>query len=134
MSKSAKLWIAWGCLYLLCTACAFLSVTPGFFYALFIAFSIAFFVPGGMLLHHGITTGDKTLVRIIRLMSLCSLGLTLVTIILNFLTARHSAAVGTVLYWLLILVSTPMICSQVWVLGLFGWACLLMASLFCNKK
>lgn len=134
MSKSAKLWIAWGCLYLLCTACAFIPVTSGFLYGLFIVFSIGFFIPGGMLLHHGITQKQPRLVKTIRIISIVSLSLTLLLIVLNFLTARDSAAVGTVMYWLLILVSTPMICSQVWVVSLFGWACLLMASIFYNKK
>ena len=134
MSKPAKLWIAWGCLYLLCAACAFISVAPGFLYGLFIAFSIGFFIPGGMLLHHGITRNQPRLVKTVRIISIVSLSLTLLMIVLNFLTARDSAAVGTVMYWLLILVSTPMVCSQVWVISLFGWACLLMASIFCNKK
>ena len=134
MSKPTKLWITWGCLYLLCTACAFIAVDPGFLYGLFIVFSIGFFIPGGMLLHYGITQNQQKLVKTIRLISIISLSLTVLMIVLNFLTARDSAAVGTVMYWLLILVSTPMICSQVWVLGLFGWAFLLMASILYNKK
>ena len=32
------------------------------------------------------------------------------------------------LHILLIIVSTPMVCGQYWVLGLFGWACLLFAT------
>ena len=59
---------------------------------------------------------------------------TMVTLVVNFLSYEASAAAGTVLYWLLILVSTPMICSQVWVVGLFGWALLLFTCLKYLKK
>lgn len=134
MTKCAKLWIAWGCMYLLCTACGFISVAPGFLSGLFLLFSIGFFIPGGMLLYHGIKTGDRTTVKTLRLLSILSLALTILMIVLNFATARDSATVGAVMYGILIVVSTPMVCSQVWVVGLFGWACLLMASIFYNKK
>lgn len=134
MSKNTKLWIAWGCMYLLCTACGFIITTPGFLRGLFLLFSIGFFIPGGMLLWNGIQNHDRHTVKTVRLLSILSLSLTLLMIILNFATARDSATVGTVMYWLLIVVSTPMICSQVWVVGLFGWACLLMGSILKTKK
>ena len=129
MSKNAKLWIAWGSMYLLCTACGFINVTSGFLSGLFLLFSIGFFIPGGMLLWNGIKNSEHNTVKVVRILSILSLSLTVLMIILNFATARDSATVGAVMYWILILVSTPMICSQVWVVGLFGWACLLMGSI-----
>ena len=134
MSKNAKLWIVWGCMYLLCTACGFIMTAPGFLSGLFLLLSIGFFIPGGMLLWSGIQNQDHRTVKTVRLLSILSLSLTVLMIILNFATARDSAAIGTAMYWILIVVSTPMICSQVWVIGLFGWACLLMGSIFYQKK
>ena len=134
MSKNAKLWIAWGCMYLLCTACGFINITSGFLSGLFLLFSIGFFVPGGMLLWSGARNCDYRTVKLVRLLSILSLSLTVLMIILNFATARDSAAVGTAMYWILIVVSTPMVCSQVWVIGLFGWAFLLMGSILKTKK
>lgn len=134
MSKNAKLWIAWGCMYLLCTACGFIITTSGFLSGLFLLFSIGFFIPGAMLLWSGIQNRDQRTVRLIRLISILSLSLTVLMIILNFMTARESAVIGTVMYSILVVVSTPMICSQVWIVGLFGWACLLMGSIMRSKK
>lgn len=134
MSKPIKLWISWGCLYLLCTACGFINVPQGALQGLFFLFSLGFFIPGGMLLSHGMKTRDLRIVKTVRLISILSLSLTVLLIVLNFATARDSATVGAVMYWILIVVSSPMICSQVWVVSLFGWACLLMGSLLKNKK
>lgn len=134
MSKNTKLWISWGCMYLLCTACGFIIVAPGFLSGLFLLFSIGFFIPGGMLLWNGIKAGDQRTVKAVRILSILSLSLTLLMIILNFATVQDSATVGVVMQCILNIVSTPMICSQVWVVGLFGWACLLMGSIITSKK
>ena len=129
MSKPVKLWISWGCLYLLCTACGFISAPQGALEGLFFLFSVGFFIPGGMLLYHGIKNRQHSIVKSVRLISILSLSLTLLFIVLNFATARDSSVVGAVMYAFLIIVSSPMICSQVWLVSLFGWACLLMGSL-----
>lgn len=134
MSKSAKLWIIWGLLYLLCTALGFLSNPQGVWYGLLFLFSLGFFVPGGMLVFQAFRAGDRKTLRIVRAISIISLSLTVVLILLNFMTAQSSSAVGTALYWMLIVFSTPMICSQVWIVSLFGWAFLLMASITYLKK
>lgn len=134
MTKPEKLWIAWGCMYLLCAACGFIPVTSKPLYGLFFLFSLGFFIPGGMLLHYAITRKEKRLILAIRIISLVSLLLTLLLILMNFATARESVAVGNAMYWLLIIFSTPMICSQVWVVSMFGWALLLMTTIFYVKK
>lgn len=134
MSKNEKLWIAWGCMYALCTACGFLPVTSGALSGLFLLFSLGFFIPGGMLLFNALKNDDRRTVKALRLISILSLVLTLLMVILNFATAQDSKTVGEVMYWILIVVSTPMICSQVWIVGLFGWACLLMGTIINVKK
>ena len=134
MSKTKKLWIFWGIAYLLCTVCAFFPVTPGALAGLFLLLSLGFFVPPAFLIFEAVQEKQPKILKIIRNLSLFSLGLTLAAILLNFLSIQASDGWGMVLYWLLILVSTPMVCSQVWVVGLFGWACLLMVCLKYLKK
>ena len=135
MSKMKKLWIIWAAAYVICTVCAFFPVSPGALTGLFLLLSLVFFVPPGFLVYEAVQNRRPKTLRIIRNLSLLSLGLTLLAILLNFVAFEASKAWGLVLYWLLILVSTPMICSQVWVVGLFGWAVLLMTSLkFLKKK
>ncbi len=134
MNKTKKYWIAWGILYLTCTLWGFIPSPDSALFWLLLLTSLGFFIPPGLLLHHAIRGGDRGTVKLIRRLSILSLSVTTVTIVLNFLSANSSDAVGTVLYWLLIIVSTPMVCSQVWVLSLFGWAVLLMSTLFHQKK
>ena len=134
MRKTKKIWIIWAVAYVLCTVCAFFPVTQGALSGLFLLLSLGFFVPPAFLVYQGVQARNPKILKIIRNLSLISLGLTLLTILLNFLSIQASDSWGLVLYWLLILVSTPMVCSQVWVVGLFGWACLLMVCLKYLRK
>ena len=134
MKNTKHLWILWAVAYAVCTVCAFFPVSQGALTGLFLLLSLGFFVPPGFLIYEAVQNKWPKILRIIRNLSLISLALTLVTILLNFMAVQASEAWGLVLYWLLILVSTPMICSQVWVIGLFGWAVLLMTSLTYLKK
>lgn len=129
MDKTKKLWLLWGLAYGICTVCGFIPVTQGALTGLFLLLSLGFFVPPGFLLYEAARKKDRKLFRSIRNLSILSLSLTLVMILLNFVAVQASQVWGLVLYWLLILVSVPMVCSQAWVVGLFGWACLLMTSL-----
>ena len=135
MNKTKKLWIIWAAAYVICTVCAFFPVAPGALSGLFLLLSLGFFVPPAFLIYGAVQNRSTKTLKVIRNLSIISLSLTLVTILLNFVAFEASRAWGLVLYWVLILVSTPMICSQVWVVGLFGWAMLLMTSLkFLKKK
>lgn len=135
MTKMKKLWIIWAAAYVICTVCAFFPVAPGALSGLFLLLSLGFFVPPVFLIYGAVQNRSRKTLKVIRNLSIISLSLTLVMILLNFVAFEASRAWGLVLYWGLILVSTPMICSQVWVVGLFGWAMLLMTSLkFLKKK
>ncbi len=134
MKNSKKYWILWAVAYGICTVCGFFPVAPGAVSGLFVLLSLGFFVPPAFLIYEAVQNKWPKTLRIIRNLSLISLALTLVTILLNFVSIQASEEWGLVLYWLLILVSTPMICSQVWVLGLFGWAMLLFTCLTYLKK
>ena len=134
MKNTKHLWIIWAAAYVICTVCAFFPVAQGALSGLFVLLSMGFFVPPAFLIYKAVQNKWPKILRIIRNLSLISLGLTLVAILLNFVSIQASQEWGLVLYWILILVSTPMICSQVWVIGLFGWAMLLFTSLTYLKK
>ena len=134
MTKTKKLWLAWGIAYLLCVGLSFIPEPGAGVSFLLLLISLGFFAPPVMLAVYGLQAKKPALLKVLRALSLCSLGLTLALIVLNFLAVEASQAWGTVLYWILILVSCPMICSQIWVVSLFGWAVVLMASLNYLKK
>ena len=54
--------------------------------------------------------------------------LTLLALVLNVLSAMGTVTMGNVLFAVLIVVSSPMVCSGYWALSLFLWACLLIVS------
>lgn len=134
MKKTKKIWISWAAAYVICTVCGFVPSPQGGVYGVFLLLSLGFFIPPALLISRAVTQKDTRSLRIVRNLSIVSLGGTLVMILANFLAAQASEAWGTALYWILILVSSPMVCSQVWVVSLFLWACLLMTCLTCLKK
>ena len=119
------LFVLWGVLFILCAGLGFIPAPAGALKGLMTALSVLFFLPPALLLWKT----DRETAILIRNLSLLSLGVTLVTLILNFVLAVSSEFLGTVLHYVLVVVSAPMICSGYWVLSLFLWACLLMASL-----
>ena len=129
-----KLYILWGALFILCAALGFIPEPQGFLKVLLVLVSVLFFVPGFWLLYRAFTSGNTEVAGYIRLISLVSLGGTLVFLVLNFLSAAATNAAGRFLYSLLVIVSSPMVCSQYWVLSLFLWAFLLIASFSLSKK
>ena len=134
MTRKGKLVLAWGALYVICTIFGFIRTQNGLLQAIFALFSIGFFLPGGILLYEAVGEKDRKTVLRIRYLCIASLALTMLTLIGNVLTLPASEAVGERMYALLVLVSTPMISSQMWFISLFLWACLLMGSFFKKTK
>lgn len=126
MSNKA-LYILWGGLYILCTALGFIPAPEDAAANAMTLLSIAFFIPGAVLLYRE----QRMQVRII---SAISLGATALSLVLNVLSVSLERIDGEILYALLGLVSAPMFCSQVWLLSLFLWACLLMATFLWKKE
>lgn len=132
-----KLYIAWGVLFVLCAGCGFIPNPKGLTYAALFILALLFFIPPMILTYKAIKGGDIAELKRIRLISLIWLGLTLVMLALNFLSVSFTAAAGKFVYWLLIVLSSPMVCGQVWVISIFLWGCLLSASwqeLFKRRK
>ena len=118
------LYTAWAVLYILCAGLGFAA--PNWMTT---ALAVIFFLPPALLLVQARRQEDRNTVMLIRNLSALSLGLTLVTLIANFVLAVSSERLGNILHCVLVVISTPMICSGYWVMSLFLWACLLMASL-----
>ena len=123
------LYALWGCLFILCAGLGFIPEPEGSAQVLLTTLSLLFFLPPAVLLQQAGKHGDLHTVKLIRNLSALSLGLTLVLLILNFLTAFSSETLGKILHYVLTIVSSPMICSGHWAMSLFLWACLLMGSL-----
>ena len=131
--KKKSLFALWGGLFLVCGGLGFVPEPAGVVRGLLTVLSILFFLPPAVLVYQGRKDGDGHLLALIRNLSALSLGLTALLLILNFLTAFRSEVLGNILHAVLVVVSSPMICSGYWVLSLFLWACLLTASLSVRK-
>lgn len=122
--KQKTLYAIWGVLYIFCCALGFLPQKS----AALTVISVLFFTPGVLILIDAYKQKDKKALLCLRLVSLGSLVLTLAILAASFASAQGSKALGDVLHYILGIVSVPMFCSGVWVLPLFLWACLFMAS------
>lgn len=127
MSNKA-LYICWGVLFAITAGFGFIVVQDSFAYGVLLLFALLFFVPPAMLLHRAVKKGDKKGIRVIFVLSLCSLALTMLLFILNILTVAASETTGLFMYVLLVLCSAPMYCGQIKFISLFLWACLLTVS------
>ena len=130
-----KIWYAlWGGMFIVCAGLGFIPSPEGWLKILMLLLSLAFFVPPLILLLKARKQKDRDSLRLLRNLSLLSLGMSLLMLLANILFAAGSRTLGGILNSLLIVFSAPMICSGQWALSLFLWACLLMASLTELKK
>lgn len=132
--KKSSLMAIWGIFYIICAGLGFIPEPEGAVRIFLTVISVLFFVPPAILLYDALIAGDRKALRRIRLLSALSLGLTLVLLIANFLTAFAADWLGGLLHVLLVLCSVPMLCSNYWVLSLFLWAALLVASMQRRKE
>ena len=133
--KKQILYGAWLVFYIICLMLGYMvpAQTEGVQRIALMILSIAFFVPGFLLLWEGHKNHNRKLLKLVRIISILSLGLTVILLVLNVLSVLWSESVGSFLHQLLIFVSVPMIPSGSWALSLFLWACLLFGS-FTQKK
>ena len=122
------LYTIWGALFVLCAGLGFIPAPKGTAYWCLFFLSLIFFVPPTILLTKAIKGGDRREVKRIFWICIASLVATVVTLALNFLSVYTTEAAGIAIHYVLIVVSTPMICGRIWVASLFLWGCLLTAS------
>ena len=123
------LFALWGGLFIVCGLIGFIPEPAGAARVALTLLAFAFFLPPAYLLWQAKKENDDRTRLLVRNISALSLGLTLVLLVLNFLSVFAGAFLGDLMYYMLVMVSSPMICSGNWALSLFLWACLLMASL-----
>ena len=126
--KNQFLYALWGALFILCAGLGFIPVPAGALSVLLTGLSILFFLPPAVLVWKGRREKDRQGLMLVRNLSIVSLGLSATLIIANFLVAFRSELLGDILHGVLVVVSSPMICSGHWAMSLFFWACLLIAS------
>lgn len=124
--KKSICFALWGGLFILCAGLGFIPDPQGALKWVLTAMAAIFFVPPALLAHNAAREQDWAILRLLRNLSLASLVLTVAALTGNFLTVTAPEAVGNALYAILIVVSTPMVCSQYWLLSLFLWAFLMV--------
>ena len=120
----------WAGMFFLCALLGFVPQPEGANRWLLFGFSLLFFLPPALLLWQGKVTRDRKLLKLMRNLSIFSLSGTLLLLLGNFLSILVPESVGNALYYLLIVISTPMGCCGYYFLSLFLWAILLWCSLF----
>ena len=133
MSKKF-LYTLWGALFILCAGLGFIPVPAGFLKCIMVALSLAFFAVPACLVKQLEKEKNRMHLTVIRNLALTSLVLTVALIMANFFSLMAPEGLGNALYVLLVIVSAPMVCSQYWVLSLFGWACLMLWTRSLLKK
>lgn len=127
--KKPLIYIVWGALYCLCVGFGFIPNPQGLGKALLVAVSLLFFVPPFYLLWLAKKESSCKTVTALRLLSICVLALSLILLVLNFLSVNFSAETGRFLFVALVMFSAPMVTSQYWALSLFLWAVLMMLTM-----
>ena len=133
-SNNGFLKVFWAGMFLVCAVLGFVPNPQGGQKWLLIFFSALFFLPPALLVWQGSKHKDKKLLRLIRKLSIWSLSLTVVVLVANMLSVLGSRLLGDILYYILIVVSTPMICMQYWAWSLTAWAILLWVCIFALKN
>ena len=132
--KKSTLYILWAGLFALCAGLGFVPNPSVSGKTLMTLLSVAFFIPPAILLYRADKEKDTHTLHLIRNFSALSLLLTAVLLVANFLTVLRSEWLGDLVHGMLVVVSSPMVCSGYWALSLFLWACLLTVSVKLLKK
>ena len=126
--KKVNLYFIWVCLYVLCACLGLIPNPKGALHIFMTVLSILFFLPPLLLLLDAQRSEDKKTILFLRKLSIASLGLTVLLLIANIATFMASEVLGDLLYYTLVFVSVPMVCSGHYSLSLFLWAYLLFST------
>ncbi len=129
MKKKTILYIVWAVIYCICVGLGFVTNPTPAEKAVLIAISLGFFIPPYWLYFLAKKEKSRKTLLALRLVSIGILSLSLLLLVLNFLSVYFSAHTGLAVYVLLVMFSAPMVCSQIWFLPLFLWAVLMMLTL-----
>ena len=132
--KKKGLFVLWGVLFAACAGLGFVAQPTGGLKWLLGLLGILFFAPPVLLLARAKESGDRAVAALVRNLAIASLVLTLLALVGNVLSLLGGVKLGNVLNAVLAIVSTPMFCSQIWVLSIFCWAFLMIAANKLLKK
>ena len=126
------LYIAWAMMFALTAALgfAFPEVENGWGRFGLGLIAILFFLPPALVLARAKAEGHRFHVRLVGFLALGSLLLTVVLLALTLISFIWSDALANALYAALVIVSTPMICSNCYAISLFLWGTLLAGAFF----
>ena len=122
------LFILWAGLFVLCAALGFVSDPGVALKILMYLLSFGFFGLGGWILWQAKAQEDTATLILIRALSAASLVMTMMLLVINFLSVFSALWVGNLLHHMLVIVSAPMFCAPSWATSLFLWACLMVVS------
>ena len=122
------LFTLWGVLFGICAGFGLIGQPGTAVRILGYLFAFGFFGVGGFILWQAHRTKDLATITLVRNLSLASLILTAILLIANFLSVFASQGLGNFLHYVLVVVSSPMICAPSWAVSLFLWACLMVVS------
>ena len=132
--KKQVLFGLWAGLFSVCAVLGFIPAPQGAVRTVLTLSAVTVFLPPAVLIFDAARAGDRRTLALIRNLCAASLGGTALLLILNFLSVTASETLGNFLHGVLVVVSSPMVCSGNWGLSLFLWACLLMVSIKQLKK
>ena len=132
--KKQALFGLWAAAFIVCAGLGFIPDPQSGVRVLLTLLALVCFVPPFLLLILARKQKNFHTVALVRNLSIASLSGTALLLMLNFLSVLGSETLGNFLYSVLVVVSSPMVCSGSWGLSLFLWACLLMVSMKQLKK
>ena len=118
----------WAGLFIICAILGFIPEPMESLEQIRRTCALVFFLPPFGLLWAARKQKHTDTMKLLRGLAVSSLGLTALMLMANFATVAASETVGDMLYVMLVILSTPMICAGRWLVSLFLWACLLVAS------
>lgn len=128
------LYVIWAVLFTLCAGLGFLPEPDGLDKGICITLAVLFYVPPAVIVYMGWKKKNWEDIRLVRNLSLGSLAVTLAALVVNMLSLAMPVWAGNLLYAVLVIVSAPMVCGQVWVLSLVLWACLMWSCILLLGK
>ena len=126
------LYIAWAVMFVLTAALgfAFPEVENGWGRFGLALVAVLFFLPPGLVLDRAKAEGHRFHVRLVGFLALGSLLLTVVLLALTLISFIWSDVLANALYAALVIVSSPMICSNCYAISLFLWGTLIAGAFF----
>ena len=132
MKKKSVVYIMWAVWYLCCLFLCMGAEPTGMGKVPFVVMGISTFAPPFYLLY--LSKKDKKHIKVVQIISIASLVAFVVLFVLNLMSVKWSVAAGRVLDLLFNILCAPVICCQLWVVGLFLWASLLRVTILMLKK